>query len=69
MAFVTSMPVATSQMQNTTTATVMTAGTNTPEMRSAMRWIGALLLVASSTSLMIWASAVSSPTRVARMRT
>ena len=33
-----------------------------------MRWIGALLVCASSTILMIWASAVSAPTRVASKR-
>ena len=42
-----------------------TTGTNTPEMRSASRWIGALLVWASSTNRTIWARAVSEPMRVA----
>ena len=40
----------------------MTTGTNTPLILSASRAIGALLLPASSTSRMIWARVVSSPT-------
>ncbi len=44
----------------------MTTGTNTPEMRSASRCTSALPDWASSTSLAMCASWVSSPTRVAR---
>ena len=40
----------------------MTTGTNTPLILSARRAMGALLLPASSTSRMIWARVVSSPT-------
>jgi len=66
-AFDTSMPEKTSQAAKTTTAMAMTAGTNTALMRSARRWMGAFVLVASSTRRMMLASAVSSPTRVARI--
>ena len=45
----------------------MTTGTKIPATRSASLATGALLEVASSTSRMICASAVSSPTRSARM--
>ena len=62
-----SKPLISSQIAKTATATAITAGTNTPLMRSAMRWMGALLLVASSTSRMICARAVCSPTAVTRM--
>ncbi len=50
------------------TAVATTAGTNQRVTWSARRWIGALEACASSTSLMIWASAVSAPTLVARKR-
>ena len=49
-----------------TTATPMTTGTNTAEIRSASRCTGALPACASVTSRAIWASWVSAPTRVAR---
>ena len=45
-----------------------TTGTNTPAMTSARRWIGAFDPWASSTSLMIPASAVSAPMPVALQR-
>ena len=45
----------------------ITAGTNTPAMRSATRSMGALVLVASSTRRTIAASVVSWPTAVASM--
>ncbi len=48
-------------------ATAITAGTNTSLIRSASRWIGALDPWARWTSSTIRASAVSRPTRVARM--
>ena len=60
-------PLAMSQMTKTARDTAMTAGTKMPEIRSAMRWMGALLEVASSTRRMMWARAVSSPTLVARI--
>ena len=47
------------------TAIPTTIGTNIPEIRSARRWIGALDPCASSTTLMIWANAVSFPTFIA----
>ena len=50
---------------NVISAMPITTGTNTPAIWSAFRSIGALVLVASSTSLIIWARAVSLPTRVA----
>ncbi len=50
------------------TATIMTAGTKYPATRSTVRWIGAFELWACFTILMIWASIVSAPTRVARKR-
>jgi hypothetical protein len=43
----------------------MIAGTNTAATRSARAWMGALLPWASCTRRMIWARAVSRPTRVA----
>ena len=55
-----------SQTAAATTAIAMTIGTNTPATLSASLAMGALELVASSTNRMIWASAVSSPTLVAR---
>ena len=47
-------------------ASTSTAGTKTPAISSARRWIGALEPWASSTRRTIWARAVSRPTRVAR---
>ena len=47
------------------TAIVITAGTNTPETRSAIFAIGALVAAASLTIFMIWERVVSSPTLVA----
>ena len=55
-----------SQKASVTTATAITIGTNTPEMRSARRCTAALPFWASSTSFAICASWVSEPTRVAR---
>ena len=55
-----------SQNPSVPSASVITIGTNTPEMRSARRWTGALPVWASSTRRAIWASAVSAPTLVAR---
>ena len=52
-----------------TTAMAITIGTKTALMRSARRATGAFEDVASSTRRMICASAVFSPTRVARMTT
>ena len=43
-------------------------GTKIPEILSASFWMGALLPCASATSRTIWASVVSCPTLVARMR-
>ena len=57
------------QMQNTTAATVMTAGVNTPATRSATRAIGAFLELASSTRAMIFERVVSEPTASARIST
>ena len=54
------------QPRNTSRAIPMTAGTNTPDTRSAIRAIGALVAAASDTIRMIWLSVVSSPTRSAR---
>ena len=48
-----------------TMAMLITAGTKTPETRSAIFAIGALVAAASLTILMICESVVSSPTRVA----
>ena len=50
-------------------ASSSTIGTNQVETRSASRCIGTFAPCASSTSRTIWASAVSSPTAVARMTT
>ena len=55
-----------SQPIRVSTASPITAGTKTPETRSAIRARGALVAAASDTVLMIWARVVSSPTRVAR---
>ncbi len=46
----------------------MTTGTNTPETRSAVLAMGALVAAASETMRMIWLRVVSSPTRVASQR-
>ena len=54
------------QMTKAAIAIAITMGTNTPATWSARRWIGAFVACASSTSWMIWPSAVSLPTRVAR---
>ena len=55
-------PASASQATNVTAAMAMTTGTKTPAILSAMRSMGALELVASSTRRMIPASVVSSPT-------
>ena len=55
------------QAANVRSATTMTAGTNQPVTRSATRWIGAFEPWARSTSATICESAVSRPTRSARM--
>ena len=65
-AWVTSPPVAMSQTAAVTTAIAMTTGTNPPATLSASLAMGALEEAASSTRRIIWASVVSSPTRVAR---
>ncbi len=62
-------PSAPSQKPRVPTASAITIGTKTPEIRSASRWTGALPFWASSTSRAIWASWVSAPTRVARTTT
>ena len=54
------------QKPSVATASPITNGTKIPETRSASRWTGALPDCASTTSLAIWASAVSAPTLVAR---
>ena len=51
-----------------TSAMAITAGTNTPETRSATFAMGAFVAAASLTIWMIWESVVSSPTRVASQR-
>ena len=55
-----------SQKPRVATASPITIGTNTAEMRSARRCTGALPAWASCTSRAIWASCVSAPTLVAR---
>ena len=50
---------------NVTTAIATTIGTNTPETRSARRWIGAFEPCASATSRTMPASSVFDPTPVA----
>jgi hypothetical protein len=55
-----------SQNPSVATARPITIGTKMPEIRSASRCTAALPVCASSTSLAIWASCVSPPTRVAR---
>ena len=57
----------TNQITKVSAAVSRTAGTKISLMRSAMRWIGALEPCARWTSSTIRASAVSRPTRVARM--
>ena len=51
-----------------TAATAMTAGTNTPDTRSAIFAIGAFVAAASLTIRMICDSVVSSPTLAASQR-
>ena len=60
-------PLAKYQNKKVIKAIVITAGTKTPATLSAILAIGALVCWASSTSLMIWAKRVSSPTFSARM--
>ncbi len=55
-----------SQNPRVPSESAITMGTKKAEMRSASRWTSALPFCASSTSLAIWASRVSPPTRVAR---
>ncbi len=55
----------TSHTASVTTAMPNTTGTNTAATRSARRWMGAFEPCASSTILMMWASTVSRPVRVA----
>ena len=55
------------QSANVSAPIARTTGTKIPLIRSASRWIGALEPWARRTSSTIWASAVSLPTRVARM--
>ncbi|MNJ41437.1 hypothetical protein D3C77_363620 [compost metagenome] len=55
------------QTANAIAATRITAGTNQPETRSAMRWMGARLRWAWATICTIWESRVSAPTFSARM--
>ena len=62
----TSPPVATSHTANVTAAMTSTAGTKTVATLSAMRAMGALVALASSTRRMMRARLVSAPTRVAR---
>ena len=50
---------------NVAMATIITAGTNQAEIRSATAWMGAFDPWASSTSRIIWERVVSAPTRVA----
>ena len=56
------------QMTNVAIAIEITTGTKTAEIRSASRWIGALLPWACCTSRMIRDSTVSPPTRSTRRR-
>ena len=62
-------PATTIHTMKSSTASPMTTGTNTPDILSASFSTGAFVEVASSTSAMMCASAVSSPTAVARART
>ncbi len=59
----TSLPVS-SHAAKVTAAMTSTTGTNTAEIRSASRWIGALPVCASTTDWRIRASSVSRPIRV-----
>ena len=59
---------ASSQPRVVTMAMVITAGTKTPETRSATFAMGALVAAASLTIWIIWERVVSSPTRVASQR-
>ena len=59
-------PVTTSQPASVASESASTIGTKTLDTRSTSRWIGAFPDWASATSLAICASAVSSPTFVAR---
>ena len=60
------LPVSAIHTAKVTAEIANTTGTNTPATLSAMRAMGALVALASSTSWMILASDVSAPTRVAR---
>ena len=60
------LPVSTIHATKVTAEITNTTGTNTPATLSAMRAMGALVALASSTSWIILASDVSAPTRVAR---
>ena len=60
------LPVKESHATKVIAAMPRTTGTNTPATLSARRAMGALVALASSTSWMMRASAVSAPTRVAR---
>ena len=55
-----------SQNPRVTAARVITHGTKMAAIRSASRCVEALVLCASPTSRVIWASRVSAPTRLAR---
>ena len=57
-----------SQAASVTAAMAITAGTNTPDTRSATLAIGALVAAASLTMRIIWDREVSSPTRTASHR-
>ncbi len=59
------LPVANHQATAVTAAMTMTMGTKTPATLSASLAMGALEEEASSTSRIIWARVVSSPTRLA----
>ena len=59
-------PVTASQPTAVASAITSITGTNTPEIRSTSRWIGAFPACASATSRAICASVVSAPTFVAR---
>ena len=60
------LPVSAIHATKVTAEITNTTGTNTPATLSAMRAMGALVALASSTSWIILASDVSAPTRVAR---
>ena len=59
---------ASSQMMMVMAAMLITAGTKTPDTRSAIFAMGAFVAAASLTIWMIWDRVVSSPTRVASQR-